>query len=668
MAMNQHRLLCLCLLLSCSMYFMVATVEARDQQCYNVANHFRSKQLPINSHSLNPIPGTSLQHCTCKWTCCTRQSEKLLHDRVLTELASIGPNETNIMNHDLSTFITEFQGHISKNIDDAEKFMNYVYGVAYPDVYPMNKDIFTQFYSSLRHFMNGNLNNLENPLKELYTELVVRGFSYKSIKFDFNPKVRNCVKQLITTNAKMPGYPDKVIEKTKRVMDKTRGVLALLIQLRKQIPALSQMKAGQSCDRAVVNMHVCSICAAFSVPPCNKYCQHVLADCYYDQVYITKIFHDLSINLKLLIEQISSHYNMKEALGELTKDISIFVSAFDASPSSITDPITKNCKSLQNKRERRSADNDFVVDGISKDQVHLRSKKAANNMLASAGIKNNRNDKAYEKFLQNLSNVLESGQFSWEKVIDRACLSHFSAKTTTQCWNGTGVGSFSVSPNFVWNNQISVESTYIADRLIKLMDTTIKGIQNKPVEYPQLEIYKTPASSGFSGSGNPTDNDDTSEDDDDGNDGNVSGNASGGFSGSSANPEVKGNTGGTEASTTDNTPTIIFKPLTVATRYIKTTTPPKTELTTTANKPSTSATTEAKTTQSTTKTTTKTVTTKSITSSDTTRKGTVGNQNLQEDPTTTSSAKAHRSYSTASTLLISGLAYALLHTNVLSSL
>lgn len=49
-------------------------------------------------------------------------------------------------------------------------------------------------------------------------------------------------------------------------------------------------------------------------------------------------------------------------------------------------------------------------------------------------------DKAYEKFLQNLANVLESGQFSWEKVIDRTCVQHFTAKTATECWNGTSVG------------------------------------------------------------------------------------------------------------------------------------------------------------------------------------------------------------------------------------
>ena len=214
-----------------------------------------------------------------------------------------------------------------------------MYNLAYPDIYPSNKDIFSQFYASLRQYMNGNLNNIEDPLKELYTELVIRGFNYKNVKFDFNSKVRNCVKQFLATDTSLPGTPGTLIQKTKRVMDKTRGVLAILVKLRQEIPSLSQLTENKRCDRAVVKMQVCSVCSAFSVPPCNQYCQHVLSNCYYDQLYITKIFHDLSINIKRLIEQISSHYNMKEALGELTKEISIFVSTIDKSPEEIADKV-----------------------------------------------------------------------------------------------------------------------------------------------------------------------------------------------------------------------------------------------------------------------------------------------------------------------------------------
>lgn len=219
--------------------------------------------------------------------------------------------------------------------------MNDIYNLAYPDIYPSNKDIFTQFYAFMRQYMNGKLNNMEDPLKEMYTELVIRGFNYKNIKFNFNTKVRNCIKQFLGVDTSMPGSPGTFIQKTKRVMDKTRGVLAILFELRREIPSLKQLSVNNRCDKAVVKMQVCSICAAFNVPPCSQYCQHVLSNCYYDQVYITKILHDLSINIKRLIEQISSHYNMKEALGELTKEISIFVSTIDISPELISKPVSR---------------------------------------------------------------------------------------------------------------------------------------------------------------------------------------------------------------------------------------------------------------------------------------------------------------------------------------
>ena len=60
--MLQLRYLCLSLviLLQC----LPTNISAVDQQCYNVANQFRSKQLPVNLFSPNPIPGK--RYITCK--------------------------------------------------------------------------------------------------------------------------------------------------------------------------------------------------------------------------------------------------------------------------------------------------------------------------------------------------------------------------------------------------------------------------------------------------------------------------------------------------------------------------------------------------------------------------------------------------------------------------
>lgn len=216
------------------------------------------------------------------------------------------------------------------------------------------------------------------------------------------------------------------------------------------------------------------------------------------------------------------------------------------------------------------------------------------------------------------------------------------------------------SPDLSWNPQISTESTYKADRLIKLMSITIKGIQNEPVEYPQLVIPDSPASSGFSGSGSETpDEDENGKDDDD--NGGVSGNGSGlsGLSGSgttdSFTPEDKVD-GGTTAATSDNTPTLSVRPVTDAialTDQVETlpaTTPTKSVITT-----------GQKASQSSTQKPTSKSTTSSMSSSKATVKATVNNQQLNQDSTTTSDALAIQSNSILTTTSICCLVYAIIH-------
>ena len=224
--------------------------------------------------------------------------------------------------------------------------------------------------------------------------------------------------------------------------------------------------------------------------------------------------------------------------------------------------------------------------------------------------------------------------------------------------------SFTMSSDLNWNPQISIKSTYQADRLIKLMEITIKGIQNKPVEYPQLVLPDWSQPSGLSGSGSetPDDDDDKDDDDDDDDDGNnvgVSGFASGqtlvSASGEVNRPD-KSDDGGTTATTSDNTPTLSFRPVTdvsQATSQVQTlpaTTPSKSAITT-----------DQQTSQKSTEISTTSSTSSSTSSSQLITKTTVNNQQLIQETTTTSSAVTIQYNSISTMTLICSLAYTLIH-------
>lgn len=384
----------------------------------------------------------------CGESCCSQDLEnemfkynQLLVDKYIKDsVAKI----SSIIDTRAKKFDDVFRGMMNNSKREFHQMFERTYG----KIYLQNAEVFSDFFSELETYYKKGTVRLSDTMDTFFGILYQRMFTVINAQYTFDDKYLECVSDHMAEMKPFGDVPHKLGIQLRRSFVATRTFYKSLVKGADAANDLANLGVDEECYRESTKMRYCGACKAENgIGPCPTYCSNTMQACYRYHTEFSTIWDNFVDAIDKVGDRLLGPYNIEVVVEPLNIKISEAIMNFQESGAEVSQKIYSKCgKPTTLTRPKRKADYKDSTDNPNmeiKTEPKVPGKKKNKKVTEPVDSKT-----VLEKIIGDIKQKIKDTKQFWLNLPYQYCNNlslHSNKNDTSQCWNGTALGTYEKS-------------------------------------------------------------------------------------------------------------------------------------------------------------------------------------------------------------------------------
>ncbi|KAJ8916167.1 hypothetical protein NQ315_016306 [Exocentrus adspersus] len=438
----------------------------------------------------------------CGESCCSQnlENEMYKHNQLLVD--KYVKDSIAKISSIIDTRAKKFDDVFRSMMNSSKREFHHMFERTYGKIYLQNAEVFSDFFSELETYYKKGTVRLSDTMDTFFGILYQRMFTVINAQYNFDDKYLECVSDHMAEMKPFGDVPHKLGIQLRRSFVATRTFYKSLVKGADAANMLTALGIDEECYRESTKMRYCGACKAENgLGPCPGYCSNTMQACFRYHTEFSTIWDNFVDAIDKVGERLLGPYNIEVVVEPLNIKISEAIMNFQESGTEVSQKIYGKCgKPTTLSRPKRKADYKDSTDNPNM-EIKIEPMKAQGKKKHKKVPETVDNKSVLEKIIADIKQKIKDTKQFWLNLPYQYCNNlslHSSNNETSQCWNGTGLGTYDkpAQKTNVGESQLLNAQVYV---LQGLTDKLRKAFQGQEVEMVD-DTEETLAGSG-SGSG-----------------------------------------------------------------------------------------------------------------------------------------------------------------------